>query len=207
MAPDIEPPSQPRVTILQAGEPVLRTPARALSVEEIRSSRIHELIDQMRYTLREAPGVGLAAPQIGEPLRLAVIEDRLEYHRDASAASLAEKEREPVPFYVIINPELSVIASQPVEFFEGCLSLAGFTAIVPRARAVRVHFLDERGLERTIEASGWHARILQHEIDHLDGRLYVDRMESRSFMSVAPYVRHWKDKSIAQIRAELMNFH
>jgi peptide deformylase len=183
-----------RLKILQVGEPVLRTSARELTIDEIRSSRIQELVGHMRDTMRDAPGVGLAAPQIGEPLQLAVVEDRPDYLQGADAEWLAEREREPVPFYVIINPKLTVLEETPVDFFEGCLSVAGFTALVSRARAVCVTFLDERAEPRTVEARGWHARILQHEIDHLHGRLYVDRMDPRSFMTTAAYARHWKDK-------------
>ena len=200
MAANPDEPSTLRLKILQVGEPVLRTPARELSVDEIRSSRVQELVAHMRDTMRDAPGVGLAAPQIGESLQLAVVEDRLEYLQGVDSAWLAEREREPVPFYVVINPKLTVLEEEPVDFFEGCLSVAGFTALVSRARALRVTFLDERAEPRTVEARGWHARILQHEIDHLHGRLYVDRMDPRSFMTTAAYARHWKDKPIADLQ-------
>jgi peptide deformylase len=197
-------PSRPEtLRIVQIGEPILRRQARELTPDEIRGDAVQRLIARMRDTMREAPGVGLAAPQIGEPLQLAVIEDRDDYLRDADSAWLAERERAAVPFYVIANPKLSVALSDPVEFFEGCLSVAGFTALVPRARAVRVEYLDERGQARVIEARGWHARILQHEIDHLRGVLYVDRMTSRTFMTTANYAHHWKDRSLQELRAAL----
>src|SRR5579863_50846 len=92
--------------IVHAGEPVLRQQARALSPQEIRSKEIQKLIEHMRETMRGAPGVGLAAPQIGVSLQLAVIEDRKEYHKDVSADQLALRERRPVPFHVIINPRV-----------------------------------------------------------------------------------------------------
>jgi peptide deformylase len=104
---------------------------------------------------------------------------------------------------VIANPKLSVTLADPVEFFEGCLSVAGFTALVPRARAVHVEYHDERGETRVIEARGWHARILQHEIDHLRGILYVDRMATRTFMTTTNYTQHWKDRSLQELRAVL----
>ena len=144
--------------------------------------------------MRDAPGVGLAAPQIGMSLQIAVIEDRQEYLKDISADQLAERERVPVPFHVIINPKMIEEPDAPVEFFEGCLSLAGFVALVPRALRVRVECLDENGAPRIIEASGWYARILQHEIDHLLGNLYIDRMRSRSFTSLDNWNRLWKGK-------------
>ena len=124
----------------------------------------------MRETMNDAPGVGLAAPQVGVPLQLAVIEDKQEYMSGLTPEHIAERERQPVPFHVIINPVLHVVSGADVEFFEGCLSVPGFTAIVPRARQVRVECLDQTGAPRSIEASGWYARILQHEIDHLTGR-------------------------------------
>jgi peptide deformylase len=195
-------PSRPEtLRIVQIGEPILRQRARELTPEEIRGDAVQRLIAHMRETMREAPGVGLAAPQIGEPLQLAVIEDRDDYLRDANSAWLAERERAAVPFYVIANPKLSVTLADPVEFFEGCLSVTGFTALVPRARAVLVEYLDQRGEGRVIEARGWHARILQHEIDHLRGVLYVDRMATRTFMTTTNYMHHWKDRSLRELRA------
>ncbi len=183
-----------RLKILQVGEPALRRQARLLSPEEIRSSHIQQLIDYMRATTRDAPGVGLAAPQIGEALQLAVIEDRAEYQKDLTAAERSGRERAPVPFHVIINPDIIVHSQDTVIFYEGCLSLAGFTARVERARSVRVACLDHRGEARTIEASGWYARILQHEIDHLRGVLYLDTMDTRSFTSQANHARYWDDR-------------
>jgi len=190
--------------IVHAGEPVLRQQARALSPQEIRSKEIQKLIGHMRETMRGAPGVGLAAPQIGLSLQLAVIEDRKEYHKEVSAEQLALRERRPVPFHVVINPRIqSAHDGQTVEFFEGCLSLPGFFALVPRSHSVRVECLDHRGKSKTIEASGWYARILQHEIDHLGGHLYIDRMRSRSFSSIQNWEKFWKGKPIAEVRSEL----
>jgi peptide deformylase len=189
--------------IVQVGNPVLRQRARALSVAEIRSREIQQLIASMRTRMHEAPGVGLAAPQIGRSLQLAVIEDRKEYHKEVLEEQLRERERRPVPFHVIINPSLEVIGEETAEFFEGCLSLAGFTALVTRARAVRVECLDERGHEKVIEASGWYARILQHEIDHLNGTLYIDRMQTRSFTSVENWSQFSKGKPVKLIKEEL----
>jgi peptide deformylase len=174
--------------IVQVGHPVLRQGTRALELTEIASPRITALIEQMRETMRAAPGVGLAAPQIGEPLALAVIEDRPEYQARLTPDALAARERAPVPFHVIINPRLTVVDLGPAEFAEGCLSVAGFVAQVPRARSVRVEALDHRGEAVTITAHGWYARILQHEIDHLAGTLYIDRMDTRTFSTVEQYL-------------------
>ena len=185
--------------ILQVGEPVLRQRAKALSPAEISSREVQELIDWMRETMHGAPGVGLAAPQIGIALQLAVIEDKPEYMRDAPAEVLKERERKPVPFHVVINPKITFHKGAQREFFEGCLSLAGFTAVVERAAKVKVECLDHRGQPKVIEASGWYARILQHEIDHLHGTLYIDRMHTRSFMSVDNFNRYWKDKRVDEV--------
>ena len=185
--------------ILQVGEPVLRQRAKALSPAEISSREVQELSDWMRETMHGAPGVGLAAPQIGIALQLAVIEDKAEYMRDAPAEVLKERERKPVPFHVIINPKIMFHKGAQREFFEGCLSLAGFTAVVERAGKVKVECLDHRGEPKVIEASGWYARILQHEIDHLQGTLYIDRMHTRTFMSVDNFNRYWKDKPLDEV--------
>jgi peptide deformylase len=184
------------LTIVQAGDPVLREAARPLTLSEIASAETQQLIRDMRETMHAAPGVGLAAPQIGLPLQLAVIEDPESILEDVPAHELAEKERRPVPFHVIINPVITRMAEDNAHFYEGCLSLAGFSAVVPRARTIRVEYLDERGAARVVEASGWYARILQHEIDHLRGALYIDRMQSRTFTSLDNWTRFSKGRPI-----------
>jgi peptide deformylase len=193
-----------RLKIVQAGEPVLRQQARELSRDEILSSEIRQLIDWMRETMYDAPGVGLAAPQIGVPLQLAVMEDREQYLKDVPAELLASRERKPVPFLTLVNPCIVRKSEETAEFFEGCLSVEGFSALVRRARAVAVEYLDHKANPQRLEASGWFARILQHEIDHLSGWLYIDRMEPRSFMSVENLNRHWKDLPIAEVRKRLV---
>jgi len=186
--------------LLQVGEPVRRLKARLLTSKELSAKSIQDLILSVQETLRNAPGVGLAAPQIGESIQLAIIEDLAEYHHELSQEELAERERRPVPFHVIINPQIKSLGDVSVEFFEGCLSFSGFMALVPRAREVLVDCLDQNGDAKTIRASGWYARILQHEIDHLDGTIYIDRMQSRSFMSLENYKRYWKDRRIGELR-------
>jgi peptide deformylase len=185
-----------RLKIVQAGEPVLRQTARALTRPEILGDEIQRLIRGLRETMQDAPGVGLAAPQVGLSVQLAVIEDREEFLKDLPPQELAQKDRKPVPFHVIINPQITFSGDDRVVFYEGCLSLAGFSAVVPRARAVRVEYLDEKGERRSVEASGWYARILQHEIDHLQGALYIDRMNTRTFSSVENWNRFWRGKPV-----------
>jgi uncharacterized protein len=169
------------LALVQTGDPVLRQVAHELTPAEIVSPAIQELIVSMFETMRAAPGVGLAAPQIGVPLQIAVIEDRME---------LPERERYPVAPHVIINPKLTLETDPSIEFFEGCLSLPGFTARVGRARVVRVDCLNEKAEPVNIRAEGWYARILQHEIDHLHGTLYIDRMQTRTFMTRESYEAH-----------------
>ncbi len=184
-----------KLKIYQVGEPVLRQVARPLTTEEIRSAAIHQLIDLMRETMRDSIGVGLAAPQVGDSIQIAVIEDIAEYQKTLPAHILAERGRKTIPFHVVISPLITVEESATVTLFEGCRSIDGFAALVPRAASVKVECLNEHGEARIIEAQGWYARILQHEIDHLNGTLYIDKMISRSFMNKDIYTKNWHTKS------------
>lgn len=188
-----------QLKILQVGEPVLRQQALPLTTEEIKSPKIQQLIELMRATV-DGSGVGLAAPQIGEPLQLAVIYDKPEYTKNISAEQLALRERVPIPFHVIINPKITVTLDEKIEFFEGCLSVAGFISLVPRYLAVTVECLNENAEPVVINASGWYARILQHEIDHLHGNLCIDHAVPRSLMTVEHYMKYWQEKPIEQLR-------
>ncbi|HEY1559105.1 MAG TPA: peptide deformylase [Kofleriaceae bacterium] len=189
--------------IVQVGHPVLRQRARPLPLEELASARIQKLIEDMRETMRAAPGVGLAAPQIGESIQLVVIEDPAEYQAKLSAEELATRERASVPFHVLVNPTLVVRSDEIVHAFEGCLSFEGFSMIVPRARKVRVEALDERG-ERVVRvATGWYARILQHEVDHLNGTVCIDRAETRTLTNGPNFDEYWHARAIDEVRAVL----
>lgn len=193
----------PKLDIIQVGDPVLRKPARDLSHDEILSSEIQDLIEGMKITMRDAPGVGLAAPQVGKPIQLVVIEDADLSH--LSPQQLAERNRYPVPFHVIINPRIFIEeTTDKVEFFEGCLSIPTFVGIVPRAESVRVECLNERAEPIVIHAKGWYARILQHEIDHLNGTLYIDRAILSTVITEEGYNKFWKGKSIKEIKANLI---
>ena len=192
-----------KLKIVQAGDPVLRKQSRPLTKDEIRSPSIQLLIDLMRNTMREAPGVGLAAQQIGKSIQLAVIEDRAEYLTRLSEDEIAETQRSAIPFHVIINPKLTSLGKSSAQFFEGCLSVAGYQAVVDRALNVRVECLNEQGEKITIKAQGWYARILQHEIDHLNGTLYIDRMKTRTLTTGENMTKFWNDQSIEQVLTEL----
>ena len=181
--------------IRQVGDPVLRSAARELAVDEILSHSTQQLIEFMRETLRDAPGVGLAAPQVGESVQVAVVEDTAEHQQLMTADELTDRNRTVQPFHVVINPQIELDESDHKTFFEGCLSLPGYTALVSRATSARVTALDHRARRRVIDASGWYARILQHEIDHLRGRLYVDLMQTLSLTSLDNHKVHWRTKT------------
>ncbi|WP_067701363.1 peptide deformylase [Nocardia jejuensis] len=172
--------------IAAAGDPVLRVPAARYD-GQLTSEQLSRLISAMRDTMYAAPGVGLAAPQIGIPLRLAVVEDRADVPPEVRAA----RERFPLPFRVLINPEYHAVGEARSAFFEGCLSVPGWAAVVARPTTVRVRGANEHGESFDEEVSGWTARILQHETDHLDGTLYLDRAITRSLTSAENFTEHW----------------
>lgn len=126
----------------------------------------------------------VAAPQVGESLQIAVIEDKTEYHKALTTEQLNERQRVAVDFHVIINPQIELLAPAELSFHEGCLSIPRLMAMVARSPLVRVTCLDERGEQRVIDAKGWYARILQHEIDHLQGRLYTDVMQPDTLTTI-----------------------
>ncbi|KAH6756651.1 peptide deformylase 1A [Perilla frutescens var. hirtella] len=170
--------------IVKAGDPVLHEPAQEVQADEIGSERIQKIIDDMVKVMRNAPGVGLAAPQIGIPLRIIVLEDTIEYMRYTTKEEIKAQDRQPFDLLVMINPKLKKKGNQSAFFFEGCLSVDGFRAIVERHLEVEVTGFDRYGQAIKVDASGWQARIFQHECDHLDGTLYVDKMVPRTFRTV-----------------------
>ncbi len=137
----------------------------------------------MWATLAEVPGVGLAAPQIGESRRVVVVQDLPAFHETIPLDRMSERERTPIEPYVLINPRISPVGDATRTFFEGCLSVKGYVGAVERHLEVDLDFVDPAGHEHRRRVRGWHARILQHEVDHLDGRLYIDRMDPRTFCS------------------------
>jgi peptide deformylase len=168
--------------IVKVGHPVLRKPARAVTSSLRESAAFEELIDIMRLTLR-GRGVGLAAPQIGVGLRAFVMEDpqeRIEADRDAR-----EKERTAIPFEVVINPVWRSVGEEMKTFMEGCLSIPGLLASVPRHRTIEAEWTAIDGSRRKETLRGWPARIFQHESDHLDGKLYLDYLDDHPSVSYA----------------------
>lgn len=189
--------------IVQTGLPVLRARAEDVPPEKITTPEFQELVATMIATMRKAPGVGLAAPQIGVPWRVIVLEDRAELLNHLTETERQERERVAFPTRVFVNPVLTPVGEERVMFFEGCLSVAGFVGLVERYREVEVSGLDERGAPRTWRVKGWPARILQHEVDHLDGTLYIDRMKTRSFATGEQAKAQYAGKPIAEIRKML----
>lgn len=164
--------------IVAAGDPVLRRPADPVD-GQLSDELLARLIAAMRAAMHAAPGVGLAAPQIGVPLRLAVIEDAANVSEEVRAA----RGRVPQPFRVLVNPAYEGVGAARAAFYEGCLSVPGYQAVVARHARVRLRALDELGRAVDEEFTGWPARIVQHETDHLNGTLYLDRAELRSLSS------------------------
>jgi peptide deformylase len=154
---------------------------------------MQHLIGQMRATMEAAPGVGLAAPQVGRSIQLAVLADGPERWGQLTEEERAARQRSALAFTVLVNPVAHPIdeGADRVSFFEGCLSVPGLMGVVARHRAVRVEAVDADGHPVDRVFSGWAARIVQHEVDHLLGRLYLDRVETRSLSSSDNYVRYW----------------
>jgi peptide deformylase len=152
--------------VARLGNPVVRAHARPVSLEELRSRSFQRLLDDMVETMHEYDGVGLAAPQVHVGLRLAVLE----------VTSSDERAEQPVPLTFLINPRLTPLGTDTELGWEGCLSVPDLRGQVPRAASVRLEALDREGRPLVVEAAGFLARVMQHECDHLDGRVYLDRM-------------------------------
>jgi peptide deformylase len=184
--------------IVQLGHPVLRRPAQPFD-GQLDQTELAALLELMRRTMHAAPGVGLAAPQLGIPLRIAVLEDRFAGDPDIAAV----RERTPLPYFPVINPSYAPAGADTALFYEGCLSFAGFQGVVERHRTVRLDFQRPDGSSAVEVLTGWPARIVQHETDHLNGTLYVDKVLTRSLAGDAEYQDRWSEPDIGQARAGL----
>ena len=156
--------------IVTLPEPVLRRKAKPITKFD---KELQTLIDDMIETMRDAPGVGLAAPQVGVSERLAVIE-YAEDEDDDDEIEDAEKPAKPKQLFVIINPEIVKASEEKVNGIEGCLSIPGLLGEVERYEALQVKALNRYGKPVKLKVDGWMARIFQHEIDHLNGVLFTD---------------------------------
>jgi len=176
--------------VARMGHPVLRARARPLDAAEIRSPGIQRLIDDMFETMREYQGVGLAAPQVHERLRLFVA-------GFAGGPEDEDEDQERVPRMVLINPEITPVGSDIVEDWEGCLSIPDIRGRVPRARQIVVRAFDRHAKRIELRASGFTARVIQHETDHLDGVLFFDRMKSfESLTFLDEFGRYWSGQEV-----------
>lgn len=181
--------------IVQAGHPVLRQAAVEFD-GQLSPSELGRFIDLMRAVMHEAPGVGLAAPQLGVPLQLAVLEDL--YPLDPEVA--ATRNRKPLEFFAVINPRYRPVGEGTAAFYEGCLSLNGLQAVVVRPERVLLDYRSQDGTAVRQELDGWQARIVQHETDHLAGTLYIDKAELRSLSTNSEYAARWAEPGIDRAR-------
>lgn len=189
------------VPIVQAGHPVLRMVAEPYD-GQLDASELEALIAVMRRTMHAAPGVGLAAPQIGLPLALAVVEDPGAIDEETRVA----RERPAVPFRVLVNPRYTAVGDERAAFYEGCLSVEGYQAVVARPRQVRLTGADENGAALDEVVTGWPARIVQHETDHLGGTLYVDRAQLRSLAATDDLGGSWAAEAHPVAAAKALGF-
>jgi peptide deformylase len=172
--------------VARLGNPVLRRVAENLSPDQLSSPLLQKLIDDMIETMREYNGVGLAANQIHEALQIAVLE---------VADNPRYPEKTTVPLSVLINPKIELLSEEMEEDWEGCLSVPDLRGSVPRYKEIRVRALDRGGAKLDFVASGFHARVIQHEWDHLNGKVYLDRMRDLSTLThLQEFARFWAEK-------------
>jgi peptide deformylase len=174
------------LAIVAAGDPVLRRGTEPFD-GQLEPALLARFVEALRVTMHAAPGVGLAAPQVGVALRIAVVEDPAPVPDEVRLA----RGRVPQPFRVLVNPSYEPVGIERAAFFEGCLSVPGWQAVVARHAEVRLRAQDEHGRAVDEVFTGWPARIVQHETDHLDGVLYLDRAEPRSFSSNEAMAARW----------------
>ncbi|MDQ0372931.1 peptide deformylase [Cellulomonas humilata] len=187
--------------VVQAGHPALRAVATPYD-GQLSDAELAALLDVMHRTMRAAPGVGLAAPQLGLPVALAVLEDP----GTVSEEHAEVREREPLPYRVLVNPQYTPVGDERVGFYEGCLSVVGYQAVVARARHVHLTGTDERGEALDELVGGWSARIVQHETDHLAGTLYLDRAELRSLAATDEFGARWAAEPKPAAAARALDF-
>jgi peptide deformylase len=169
--------------VTRLGHPVLRRVAEPVSMETIQRPEFQQFIDDMIETMHEYDGVGLAAPQVHVSQQVAVLEVT-KHPRYPDAPS--------VPLTVLINPRVTLLTEETVDGWEGCLSIPELRGVVPRVRELRVEALDRQGQPLDFIAKDFHARVVQHEYDHLQGKVYLDRMSSRATLThLAEWQRYW----------------
>jgi peptide deformylase len=172
--------------VSRLGNPVLRTPTKPIPFDQLASASIQKLIEDMVETMREYNGVGLAGNQVHESQQIAVLE---------VADNPRYPEKPPVPLTVLLNPQVKPTREELEEDWEGCLSIPDLRGKVPRYKSVEVQAWDREGKELRFVATDFHARVIQHEWDHLNGKVYLDRMRDFSSLSyLTEFARYWVAK-------------
>jgi len=176
--------------VARLGHPVLRQKTRELTSEEIHSPEIQRLIQDLRDTQAEYGGIGIAAPQIHESVRVAIIE--------FDGTNVRYRDTGSQPLTVFINAKVTVLDSHEQTYWEGCLSVPGLRGQVSRPRKIRVDYLDETGSERSLVAEGFLATAFQHELDHLDGVLFVDRVMTAPGLTALSFTEEYQRFHLAE---------
>lgn len=170
--------------VARLGHPILRKVAEKVQPDSVSTEPHQRLIDDMIVTMREYDGVGLAAVQVHESKQIAVLE---------VADSPRYPDKPSVPLSVLVNPTISPLSEEVEDDWEGCLSIIELRGRVPRYQRIRVAALDREGHPLDFVATGFHARVIQHEVDHLNGKLFVDRMRDLSTLTyLSEYARYWQ---------------
>jgi peptide deformylase len=184
-----------RREIVTVGAPVLRERAREVTAAELASAPVQELIDDLIETMRDASGAGLAANQVGELLRVAVIE--------VAGTNERYPYNPPIPLTVIVNPVIEPLDDERFEINEGCLSVPDVRGVVARNVSVRVRYRDRDGAEHDVVRRGLTAGTFQHEIDHLDGTLFLDRVTDPATLTTWEHFEH-HDRAAFEARARAL---
>ncbi len=171
--------------VARLGHPVIRKAAETVPRETLHSAEMQRIIDEMIVTMHEYEGVGLAAPQVHLSKQIAVIE---------VASNRRYPGEGPIPLTVLVNPKILRVSKKQIEDWEGCLSVEGFRGRVPRAESLEVEALNRKGEKVRFEAHGFFARVIQHECDHLAGKVFLDRVPDMApLCHLQEFVRYWQD--------------
>lgn len=180
--------------VLKMGHPTLRVKAGPVSAEEIQSREFKDLIQDMFETMQEEDGIGIAAPQIGVSKQVAIVGVPKDNPRYPDVPE--GEEEDDFDILIVINPKVTVLDRTPSGFWEGCLSVPGLRGYVERPSKIKVEFTNPLGETEVLEVSGFGATVFQHELDHLDGVLYVDRVADTTKLSYMDEFMEFHDTDI-----------